>query len=187
MIINWFSRTHKVKKIEEVITPIEYIDICGIVEHIEIKRTKNEIEGVLLDTEGREFIYKIKTNGDLLRLRGIKEDFPLSYIVCVDYLKKNYGKNELFELRREFGLGIKQLQFAIENLAEEISEIEIPEVIQPVQSMQDIEIKNNELEIEDTPIIDEEFEGQISFDDFSDEDLASHALKVLNGEIKLTG
>ena len=177
MIINWFSKTHKGKQIEEAIIPIKYISICGIVEHIEIKKTQNTIDGVLLDIEGREFLYTVKTNGDLLRLHGIKEDLSLSY----------YGKNDLLDLKRELRNNMQQLQFAIGKLAQEVSEIEIPEIIQPVQPVQGIEIKNNELEIEDTPIIDEEFEGQISFDDFSDEDLASHALKVLNGEIKLTG
>ena len=187
MIINWFSKTHKGKQIEEAIIPIKYISICGIVEHIEIKKTQNTIDGVLLDIEGREFLYTVKTNGDLLRLHGIKEDLSLSYSVCVDYLKNIYGKNDLLDLKRELRNNMQQLQFAIGKLAQEVSEIEIPEIIQPVQPVQGIEIKNNELEIEDTPLIDEEFEGQISFDDFSDEDLASHALKVLNGEIKLTG
>ena len=187
MIINWFSKTHKGKQIEEAIIPIKYISICGIVEHIEIKKTQNTIEGVLLDIEGREFLYTVKTNGDLLRLHGIKEDLSLSYSVCVDYLKNIYGKNDLLDLKRELRNNMQQLQFAIGKLAQEVSEIEIPEIIQPVQPLPvEEEPQLSTQQIEKSFDNDEEEYKEQTFEDFSDEDLASHALKVLSGEVSLS-
>jgi len=188
-MINFFKR-NKNNVLNEEIEKQEYSVLSGIIEAIEFKRTKKEIDGVLLDIEGREFQFKISPNGDLLRLSGVKEDLPLAWHICADYLKRQYGKNEINELRRELNSMMQQLHFALEEISEEISEIEIPEttpqVITQVQSSPVIE----ELEptvhtqVDEDSFEDEKDENQLQFQDFSDEDLANHALKVLSGEVK---
>jgi len=188
-MINFFKR-NKNNVLNEEIEKQEYSVLSGIIEAIEFKRTKKEIDGVLLDIEGREFQFKISPNGDLLRLSGVKEDLPLAWHICADYLKRQYGKNEINELRRELNSMMQQLHFALEEISEEISEIEIPEttpqVITQVQSSPVIE----ELEptvhtqVDEDLFEDEKDKNQLQFQDFSDEDLANHALKVLSGEVK---
>jgi HAMP domain-containing protein len=188
-MINFFKR-NKDNVLNEEIEKQEYSVLSGIIEAIEFKRTKKEIDGVLLDIEGREFQFKISPNGDLLRLSGVKEDLPLAWHICADYLKRQYGKNEINELRKELNSMMQQLHFALEEISEEISEIEIPEpapqVITQVQSSPVIE----ELEptvhnqVDEDSFEDEKDKNQLQFQDFSDEDLANHALKVLSGEIK---
>jgi hypothetical protein len=187
--ISKFFKNQKDSKLLEKESP-EYASICGIIEAVEFNRTKKEISGVLFDLEGREFEFNATLKGNLLKLTGVKEDLPLAWHICADYLKNKYAKNEieveLNKLRGEINESMQQLQFAIEELSEEVAKIEIPEVItqaQPVQVMEEKIIEAPQ-EIEE-PF--EEDENQLKFEDFSDEDLASHALKVLNGEVAMNG
>ena len=48
-----------------------------------------------------------------------------------------------------------------------------------------VEILKDSHDEEEFNIIEEEEENPLQFEDFSDEDLSSHALKVLNGEISI--
>lgn len=187
MIINWFSRTPKSNKLQEEATK-EYASICGIIEVIEFSKTEKEINGVLLDSEGREFEFKIMPNGDLLRLTGVKEDMPFAWNICVNYLKNAYGNNEIKELRAEMNTKFQYLRSAIEDLSEDISDIEIPEIVQQVEQKPAIQEPTYipSLQIDEQSFEDEEKEYEDQFQDFSDEDLASHALKVLSGEVSLS-
>jgi hypothetical protein len=166
---------------------IRYTSICGIVEGVEFNRTKKEINGVLFDLEGREFNFKSTLNGRLLYLTGEQEDLPLAWTICSDYLKNKYNKKEIHELRKEINSKMEQLMFAIEELSEEVSEIEIPEIAPQIESITVLEepINTVHTQIDEESFEDEENDNQLTFQDFSDEDLASHALKVLNGEVKL--
>ena len=194
--INWFSRIRRTDNIiiEEDAVEKEYASISGIVEVIEFDRDQKEINGVLLDAEGREFQFKVTPDGGLLRLIGVKEDLPLAWQACVTHLKEKYGRNEIQDLQIQLGRmmkaiydSIEELSEEIEQLSEEIAQIEIPEIIPQVQALPVVEEKEiiipqiveEELDDED----EKEYEDQ--FQDFSDEDLASHALKVLSGEVSL--
>ena len=184
MTISLFSRTRKHKQIPEVI-PKEYVSICGIIDIIEFNSTPKKINGILLDSEGREFEFIVQPNGDLIQLTGLKEDLTFSWNICVDYLKSYYGKKELEDFKRLMNSKMNALQSSIKELNEKIEEIEIPKIISQSQTIPVIEEK---IEIDNQPIekiIDDEDYKEQTFEDFSDEDLASHALKVLNGEIPL--
>ena len=188
MIINWFSRIQKNNNNQEVAIK-EYASVAGITEVIELGRTSQEIYGILLDTEGREFEFKVTPNGDLLRLTGVKEDLPLAWQACVSHLKNKYGKNEIQEFQMQMVQMMKAIYDSIEELSEEIAEIKIQEIIPQVQALPVVgkkeiiipQIIEEELDNED----EDEKEYKDQFQDFSDEDLASHALKVLSGEISL--
>ena len=188
MITSLFSRTRKDDNFNKPVTR-EYSTVAGIVETIEISRNDSEINGVLLDFEGREFEFKISPNGDLLSLSGVKEDLPLAWNICVDHLHKIYGKNEIQELQKivrslinRLGNSIEDLRQEVAELSDDIADIEIPEI--PSVAIPQEPIK----EIENI-IPQEEFEEEEkdfpNLQDFSDEDLASHALKVLSGEVSL--
>ena len=191
MIINWFSKTRKQDNIliESVVAEKEYASIFGIAEIIEFDRNQKEINGVLLDAEGRQFEFKITPNGDLLRITGIKEDLLLAWHVCADYLKQQYSHNEINELRKELRSTMQQLQLSINELKKEIESIELPEfVTQAIPQVQSSPAVNEIENLVYTQIDEDSFEEEenpLQFEDFSDEDLSSHALKVLNGEISI--
>jgi hypothetical protein len=181
-MINFFKR-NKDNVLNEEIEKQEYFVLSGIIEVIEFKKTKKEIDGVLLDIEGREFQFKISPNGDLLRLSGVKEDLPLAWHICADYLKRQYGKNEINELRKEIRMIMANINKSISDLKNDIAEIEIPEIIQsfePEPVLEEIKIPEPIREL-----MEEEQDDFPNLQDYSDEDLASHALKVLNGEVSL--
>lgn len=185
MITNLFSRIRKSDKvIEERV--LEYSSICGVVDLIEFGRTPTEIQGVLLDSDGREFEYKVKPNGDLIKLTGLKDGLMMSWKVYADYLKDAYSKDDVKILKDELVEKISQLHEAIEELREEVSEIDIPEPVQQIvtdiATIAPIEPLPQMLDDEELDI---EVEVKNEFEDFSDEDLANHALKVLSGEVRL--
>lgn len=199
MITSWFSRRHNANTQEETFKK-EYATVSGIAELIELGRDQNSINGILLDFEGREFEFKVSHNGDLLSLTGVKEDLPFVWNVCVSYLQKKYGRNdidivrhemrkmhqELRETIEELSSDIEELSSDIEDLSEEIAEIELPEVIQPFEAPQVIEKIEDFIPqaVQEEPDYEEQ-DIQSQLEDFSDEDLAQHALKVLNGEITI--
>jgi len=186
VIINWFSKTQRINKTEEI-PKKEYANICGIVDIVEFKTTPKEITGVLLDSEGREFEFKVRPDGDLIYLNGLKEDLPFVWQICVDYLKKYYGKNEFDSIKnyiKTTNLKIQQLYSIIEELKEEVAEIEVPEIISQVQAPPVIEKPVITSEQQFDKMFDGIIKPQESSKDFSDEDLANHALKVLSGEFK---
>lgn len=163
----------------------KYRGVCGIVESIEINRNINEIQGILLDSEGREFKYKVKTNGDLILLKGVEDDLPLAMAVCIDYLNKKYGKNEVAELKETINYLSENIRNAFVETNKNIEKIEATTIINTVQPEKENKLIETPAEILVEEDDDDEYQEK-TFADFSDEDLADHALKVLNGEIPLS-
>jgi hypothetical protein len=186
-MFNLFKKNKK-QPIAQEQEEITYSSICGIVEIIEFNKNSKEINGVLFDSEGREFEFEIKTNGDLIRLTGKEKDLGFSLQICVDYLKNKYGKNEINELRGEFDSKMQQLQFSIKKLNEDVENIQIPVQFVPLpESKPEVQepINTFHTQVDEEPFEEETDENQLTFQDFSDEDISSHALKVLNGEISI--
>lgn len=160
--------------------------MSAIVEIIEFSEEDGVITGSALDWEGREYKFQCTNSGKLLKIFGNIEELPRVWALVEKELSKEYSKlhidkvlKDLVSFKKEALKVMQQLQFALGNIEEKIEDLTKERVVEVIQDFQPSQNEQPVFEQE------EELPFQRIEEDYSDEDLANHALRVLSGEVPL--